>query len=97
MVRATPLRRSYYLRFTIYDSRFTIYDSRENFNNLFNCPRQHVHFFLRIIKSKRRPRGGWNIKPMHDGLRAVMPGAKINTFLIEDGANVMRVNILNHE
>src|SRR5882724_1885482 len=82
----------YYSPFTIYGF---LYYLRKNFDHLLNGPRQHVDFFSRVVKSKRRARSRGNIKTLHYRLGAMMAGAYSNAFLIKDGADVMWMNIVN--
>src|SRR5216683_3821500 len=69
----------------------------EDFDDPFNSSRQSVYLSPGIVESKGRSRSRRNIKPPHHGLSAMMAGAHGDAFLIEYRANVMRVNVVDHE
>ena len=70
---------------------------REDLDHFLNRARQHVNFFFRVVESKRRARGGRNIESLHHRLRAVMTGANGNAFLIQNRADVVRMNVVDHK
>src|ERR1041385_6813931 len=76
---------------------FTIYHLREDLHYPFNRSRQHVHFFFRVIESKRSSRGRRHVEALHHRLRTMMSGAYGDAFLIENGANVVWMNFINHK
>src|SRR6266436_63303 len=78
--------------FTTCDSK-----SRKDLDDSFNRSRQHVNFFFCVVESKRSARGCRHIEPLHHRLRAMMPGTHGDAFLIEDGANVVRMDIIDNE
>src|SRR3954471_284148 len=70
---------------------------RKNFNHLLNCLRKHVDFFPGVVEGKRSARGCRNLESLHDWLRAMMSSTHSNPLLVENGADVMRMNLVEHE
>src|ERR1700759_1295590 len=56
-----------------------------------------INLFLSVIESEGGARRRGHVEVLHDGLRAVMPGAYGDPLLIENRANVVRVYFVNHE
>src|SRR5512143_768766 len=73
------------------------WQSTKYLNHLLNRSRQDVDLFFRIVESKRRACGRWNIKPLHDRLSTMMTRADSNAFLIENGSDVVWMNTINHK
>src|ERR1044072_475133 len=59
--------------------------------------RQDIDFLLRVVEGKRSARSRGNLETLHDWLRAMMAGANGDALLIEDSANVVRMNIVDRE
>ena len=58
---------------------------------------ESIDIRARIIKSERRSCCGWHVKAIHDWLAAMVTGADGDSFLVQDLANVVRVNVLQDE
>ncbi len=71
--------------------------SSKNFNHFLNSLRQLVDFFARVVKSERRPRRRGNVEELHHGLGTVMSGADGDALLVEDRADVVRVDVFDGE
>src|SRR5260370_31128029 len=71
--------------------------SAKHFDHLLDRITKHIHFFTRVIKRKRSARRGRDIQPLHHWLGTVMSGADGDTFLIQDGANVVGMDAVNYK
>src|SRR5207302_4228849 len=71
--------------------------SPKHLNHLLDRLRQRIDLFLRVVESKRGARRGRDVESFHHRLGAVMTGANGDAFLIQNRADVVRVNVVNHE
>src|ERR1041385_6847430 len=69
----------------------------EYLDHTFDRAREHVDLFSRVVEGKRRARGSRHVESLHDWLRAVMPGAHGDAFLVEDRADVVWMNVIDHK
>src|SRR5262249_54001486 len=71
--------------------------STENLDHLLDRTRQGIHFFSCVVESERRARCGRHLETLHHRLCAVMAGTHCNTLLIENRADVVRVDFVDHK
>src|SRR2546426_6629741 len=69
--------------------------SAKYFNHFFDRFSQHVYFLFRIVKSERRARGRRDLEVLHYRLRTMMTSTNGYTLLIQDRADVVRMNVLD--
>ena len=69
-------------------------------NILWASPRQEtevVDFLALVVEGQRHARGAGHAHALHGGLRAVVAGADGDAVAVEDGAEVVRVDAVEHE
>src|SRR5271167_2408801 len=69
----------------------------EHFLDFIDAAHQSVNFLVSIIASQSGAGGGGDAEAVHQGLGAVMAGADGDSFLVEHGADVVRVDAVEHE
>src|SRR5215216_1023690 len=69
----------------------------EDLNHLLYGGGQPVHLLLRVVEGEGGAGGGGDAEVLHDGLRAVVAGADGDDLLVEDGAHVVRVYLVDDE
>jgi len=57
----------------------------------------HVDLFRCIVKRKRSPRRRRHAETLHHGHGAMMAGPHCDTLLIQNRADVVGVNVIDHE
>src|SRR6202158_3688430 len=67
----------------------------EDLNHLLDRACQNVHLLFRVVESKRRTRRGWYVKSLHHRLGTMMPGTNSDALLIQNRADVVRMNVVN--
>src|SRR5438045_9661099 len=83
---------------SIYHSPFTIHHLlAKDLYNFFDCARKRVNLLLRVVESEGGTRCRGDVETLHDRLCAVVSGTHSDSFLIENRADVVRVNVVNDE
>src|SRR5919205_1038206 len=83
----------FYLPFTIY----YLPPSGEDFDDLLHGRDEGVHLFPGVVEGEGGAGRGRDAEVLHDGLRAVVAGADGDALLVEDGAHVVRVHLVDDE
>ena len=71
--------------------------SSEHFRGTFHACHEGVDLLFGVIESEGCPHGSLDAERCHDGLRTVMAGAHSDAEFVEDGAEVVRVDIADEE
>src|SRR6266478_7192426 len=70
---------------------------RKHLDHFLNSAHQNVNLFLRIVESKRGAGGSRDLEPLHHGLSTMVAGTYCDSFLVQDGADVVRVHLIDYK
>src|SRR5213075_3256991 len=71
--------------------------SGKHLAHFFQACHQRIRFFHGVVESKGCSSCGRDAKALHQRLGTVMAGSDSDPFLIEDGANIVRMDSLHHK